>query len=259
MTKSFRLLAFFILGSTLISLNSCHITKGVDGVAGERGADGFSQTNKIRGDGNIVLQSRNIAEIFEKIEVSKGIQLILTQSEKSAVSVETDENLQAVITTTVENGTMIITSNAPFSTNEGVIVHASIPQINGLKSSSGASVKSTNTLKTKSLIVDSSSGSNVTIDVDTDFISLESSSGSTIKVGGKAIKVETESSSGSSILAGKLIANEVISQTSSGSTTIVNPVESLIAKASSGSEVKYYNVPKNLEKKESSGGSISKE
>lgn len=259
MTKRFRSLMFVVLSQILLLLSSCHISRGINGVDGQPGTDGISQTKRVKGDGNIVLQNRNITESFDKFEVNKGIELILTQSENKSVSVETDENLQAVITTTVENGTLMVTSNAPFNANKGVIVRVSLSQISGLKSSSGSSVKSTNTLKTKSLIVDSSSGSNVAIDVDAEFISLESSSGSTIKMGGKAVKLETTSSSGSSILAGKLIANEVLSQTSSGSTTVVHPVESLIAKASSGSQVKYYNIPKNLEKKESSGGSISKE
>lgn len=259
MTNKFRLLVFVILSQILLLLSSCHISRRINGVDGQPGADGISQTNRVKGDGNIVLQNRNITEIFDKVEVNKGIELILTQSERKSVSVETDENLQAVITTTVENGTLMVTSNAPYNTKESVIVRVSLSQISGLRSSSGATVKSTNTLRTDSLMVDSSSGSNVAIDVEADFISLESSSGSTVKVGGKATKVETTSSSGSSILAGKLIANEVLSQTSSGSTSIVHPVESLIAKASSGSQVKYYNIPRNLEKKESSGGSISKE
>ncbi len=259
MTKSFRILAFLIFVPTLLLLNSCHITKGVDGVDGEYGNSATSENKRVIGNGNIIIKNRNIVESYEKIEVNKGINLIVTQSDKNDLTVETDENIQAIITTTVENGTLIISANAPFKTDESPTVHVNVSQVSGLISSSGSSIKSTNPLKSKSLKLDSSSGSEMVLDVETDFIAIESSSGSSIKVGGKAAKVETDSSSGSSILAGKLIAGEVISQTSSGSTTIVNPVESLIAKASSGSQVKYYSVPKNLEKKESSGGSISKE
>lgn len=136
-------------------------------------------------------------------------------------------------------------------------VNVSVPIITGLKSKSGSSIKSANTLKSTSLIVDSSSGSEIEIDVEADYISLESSSGSEIEVTGKALKAETSSSSGSDIDASKLLANEVFSQSSSGSTTKVNPILSLNAKATSGSDIKYKNVPKKLEKTENSGGTIS--
>ncbi len=209
------------------------------------------------GNGTITTQSRTISEKFEQIQVSSGISLIVSQSDVTSVEVETDENIQPLIITKVENGVLIIKTDDSFDATKGPEVRVSLPFITSLKSSSGASVKNGTTLKSTSLSVDSSSGSKVVLDVEADFISLESSSGSSIEVTGKAIKAETASSSGSNINAGKLMANEVFAQTSSGSSTKVYPIISLKAKASSGSDIRYKNVPKTLEKEESSGGSIS--
>jgi hypothetical protein len=209
------------------------------------------------GNGFVVTQVRNVTETFDKIEVNTGLDLIVTQSNTASVEVETDENIQALITTKVANGVLIVTSEESFNTSAGPKVSVSLPFVSGLKSGSGATIKSGNVLISNSLIVDASSGSSIELDVEADYISLESSSGSKIKVSGKALKAETASSSGSTISAGKLMANDVFSQASAGSRTKIFPIVSLKAKASSGSKIQYSNVPKKIEKEESSGGSIS--
>jgi hypothetical protein len=211
-----------------------------------------------KGNGNIVTQTRTITESFEKIKVNSGLEVIVSQEDVRLVEVETDENIQPMITTVVENGVLIISSNGNYETDETPIVRVSLPIISSLKSSSGATIISGNTLKSNSLEVKSSSGSQAELDVEADYISIESSSGSSIEVKGKALKAETSSSSGSSIDGGSLMANDIFAQTSSGSSTTVFPILSLNAKASSGSEITYTNIPKKLEKTESSGGSINK-
>ena len=211
-----------------------------------------------KGDGNVTTQTRSIAENFEKIEVNSGLDVIVTQNDATSVTVEIDENLQSYITTKVVNGVLIVSTSGQFNSTEDPVIRVNLPVISGLKSTSGATLKSGNTLKTTSLKVESTSGSEIQLDVEADYISMESTSGSDIEVTGKALKVETSSTSGSDIDAGKLIANEVFSQSSSGSSTKVHPVLILKGKATSGSDIEYLNVPKKLEKEENSGGSVSK-
>lgn len=258
MKKSIRLLVVLILGTTLFTMTSCHTTYSTRGSNGYNGKEGTS-SKKIKGNGIPISQNRTVEGTFEKIEVSAGIDLMVSQNETFSISVLTDENVQSLISTKLENGVLVVTSLGSFSTVKSPEVRVSLPIISGLQSSSGAYIKGVNTLKSKSLILSSSSGSDIKLDVDVDFISLESTSGSDIEVTGKALKVETSSSSGSDIDAGNLMANEVFAQVSSGSSTKVYPIILLNAKASSGGDITYKNVPKRLEKEESSGGSISKD
>jgi hypothetical protein len=231
------LLLFFIS----VSVASCRYSIDIDGV---------------KGNGNMNTQTRLIREKFEKIEVDSGIDLIVTQSEVPSVVVETDDNIQLLITTKVENGVLIVSANSQYNTEMSPQVRVSLPFITGLSATSGATINNRNTLKSSSLAVSSTSGSEIKLNVEADYISMESSSGSELEVSGKALKAETSSTSGSSLEAGKLMANEVFAQVSSGSSTTVYPIVSLKAKASSGGSISYTNVPKKLEKEESSGGSI---
>ena len=213
--------------------------------------------NGINGSGNITTETRTITEDFKSIDVSSGIELILEQSDNKFISVKTDDNLQKLIITKVENGVLIISSEKGYDTNDAPIVKVRMPAINGLESSSGASILSKNTLITNNIVVKSTSGSEINIAVEADFITIESSSGSSIEVSGKALKLETSSSSGSSIDAKKLMVNEVISQASSGSNTEISPILSLKGTASSGSSIDYYKRPNSIIKEENSGGSDS--
>jgi len=211
------------------------------------------------GSGNITNETRNITEDFTKIEVSHGIEVIVSQSDTKSVSVEADDNLQKLIVTRVENGVLFIEAKESYNSTDTPTVTVKLPVINGLTSTSGASISSSTTLVTETIDVKSSSGSSIAISVEADMISLETTSGSTMEVSGKALKLETSASSGSVIDAEKLQANEVTSQGTSGSTTDVSPIVSLSGKASSGASIGYHKLPKTISKEESSGGSVSEE
>lgn len=215
--------------------------------------------NGKEGSGNIVEQTRNITEDFKFIEVSTGVEVIVEQSDTKSVVVETDDNLQELIITKVENGILYVKSSEGYNSTETPKIKVKMPVISGLSTTSGSTIKSKNKLITENIAVKSSSGSEIDIEVEADHITIETTSGSTAEVSGKAIKLETSSSSGSSLDASDLLTNDVISQSTSGSSTTVSPILSLDGKASSGSSIVYKNVPKTLTKEETSGGGVSKE
>lgn len=215
--------------------------------------------NGIKGSGNIITETRAVNQDFKKIEVSRGIKVIVEQSDNKSITVETDDNLQQHIITKIENGVLIIESDESYNTNETPVVNVKMPVTNGLSANSGSEIISSNTLITEKIDVKSSSGSEIKIAVEADDIKIESSSGSSVEASGKALKLDTVASSGSEINAKNLMTNEIISQASSGSSTDVFPVLKLVAKASSGSSINYHNVPKTVSKEENSGGSVDQE
>lgn len=213
----------------------------------------------VNGSGNITTETRTVNQNFKAIEVSTGIKVIVEQSDKKAIMVETDDNLQKHITTKIENDILIIESDKNYNSTKTPLVSVKMPIISGLNANSGSKITNLGTVITENIYLESSSGSTININVEADNISIKSSSGSGVEASGKALKLETTASSGSNINAEKLMANEVISQTSSGSSTSVYPIIKLDAKASSGSNINYHNIPKSVSKKETLGGSIEQE
>lgn len=213
----------------------------------------------ITGSGHVTTEKRNVDGDFKSIEVSNAIDLIIEQSDKIEIIVEADDNLQKSITTTVENGVLIIACDYnSFINIESKKVMVKMPIIESLRASSASSITSANTIKGENINLRTSSASNINLNIESDYIECKASSGSSITIEGMALNMEATASSGSDIDAKDLLANEVNAVASSGATISVHPIVSLKAKASSGSNVDYNTTPKSLEKRSSSGASIDK-
>ena len=234
---------FIIIILTALLFASCNLTTG---------------GRSINGSGHVTTEKRIVNGGFKSIEVGNAIDLVIEQSDKVEIIVEADDNLQKEITTTVENGKLVIACNYnSFKniTSKKVIVRA--PIIEAIEASSAATVNSKFVIKSSIFKVDASSAATLDLNIESEKIICDSGSGSSIQIKGKAIRLETSSSSGSSINADDLLANDIIANASSGSIQSLHPLVSLDAEASSGASISYKNNPKKLKKEESSGGSIS--
>ncbi|GAA4775501.1 MULTISPECIES: head GIN domain-containing protein [Flavobacterium] len=211
----------------------------------------------ITGSGNVVSKERKV-ENFTKIELKRGLDCEVKQSDSFKVVVVADDNLQEGIKTKVENGTLIIDSEyGNYNNVKSKTIQVFMPVIDVLETTSGSSLKTIGTIKGNNIHLKSSSGSSLDAEVESENLTLESTSGSTLTASGKAIELNTLSSSGSAIDATNLLANNINSQSSSGSNTEVSPILLLKAQASSGSSIEYVKTPKTISKQESSGGSVS--
>ncbi|MBU3822835.1 DUF2807 domain-containing protein [Flavobacteriaceae bacterium XHP0103] len=229
----------------------------------------------IKGNGNVVEETRPLNGSFNAIKATEGLQVYLTQSDNESVLVEADENLQKLIIAEVVDNTLKIHTKENIGWAEAKKVYVNFKNISNIASSSGSNVHTTNTINANNLTVESSSGSNISLDiktnslsceassgssiklnVDTSSLSCESSSGSNIIITGKTTKLIAEASSGSGIRAGDLIAESSQVNASSGSNITVNTSKELVAKASSGAGINYYGNPEKVEKQGGVSGSI---
>lgn len=211
----------------------------------------------IKGNGEVVSEDRTISSNFSEIIVQQGIQVYLTQGNSTSLKVEADENILDILRTEVKNNQLKIyfDKNVYKASSKNVYVTAN--NITKIETSSGAAVKTENTIDTKSLNLDSSSGSYIKIYVNADNISSSSSSGAGIHIYGKSKQFSASASSGSSIDADKLETINTTAQASSGANINVNVTGKLTANASSGGDIDYEGSPTQVNKNTSSGGSIS--
>ncbi|MGZ5211267.1 MAG: DUF4252 domain-containing protein, partial [Kaistella sp.] len=104
-------------------------------------------TENISSDG--VTQVRNVGK-FTGVSVSNGIKVNFTQGNNQSVVVDTDANLQQYVSTTVENGILVIslknTNNKKLKFNK-LTVTVEAPRLASVKVSSGALLTTLNTVK----------------------------------------------------------------------------------------------------------------
>lgn len=209
------------------------------------------------GNGHVVEQNRKVSS-FDEIKVSRGINVYISQGNEIKVVVKADENLLDVIRTEVDNHTLKITTTENIRRATSKKVYVTLPEISGISAVAGSNVFSENVLRSKSLEISGSAGSNVKLEVDAEKINASASAGSNIKLEGKAGAFTGKASSGANIKAEELSAKECNAGVSSGANLWITVSNDLDAHASSGGNIIYYGQPKSTNIESSSGGNIVK-
>lgn len=212
--------------------------------------------NGIKGNGEVVTETRNFTGDFNQIEVAAGINAYLTQENSQKVVVEADSNLQDIIITEVEDGVLHVYAEKNIFRAKSKKVYISATDLERLKVSSGANLKTENTLKGDELDVRVSSGANAKLFLEYHTVTCDASSGANAKLEGNAGQVILEASSGANLKAKDLRAKISEAKASSGANISLYATEKLDAKASSGGNISYDGEPKEVNKDSSSGGDI---
>lgn len=210
----------------------------------------------VNGNGNVVTSERELNGSFNQIDASRGLDVVLTQGSYEQVSVEADENLQDIIVTKVEGDVLKITTTENIASSSSKTVYVSFDDLSRIEASSGSYVSSKNTITADNLDIDSSSGSDLKLNLQTSQLTCDSSSGSNLKLSGKATSVVARASSGSGISASDLSTESADVKATSGANISVNTSKKLTAHANSGGNVSYYGNPEIVNNNESVSGSI---
>ena len=206
-------------------------------------------------------QPRNVSG-FTGISVATGIEAELTQGNEDAVSVSaSDDKLLEGLKTEVINGVLKIYYDSKMKNNNfkhrKIQVFVTYKSINKLSGSSGASIKTTNTINGAALSFDMSSGAQFSGDIKTTDLTIDQSSGAVSKVSGNATSVKADISSGSIFTGPDLTSDNCKVSASSGAVLKIGVTTKLTARASSGGVVNYKGSPE-VDKSVSSGGVVSK-
>lgn len=210
----------------------------------------------VKGNGEVVTDTREITEKFTVVSASEGIDVHITQTSKFNIEVEADENVIDLIGTDIKDGKLRIHAkkNIGRATKK---VYVSLPEVTGLRSSSGAHLDVEGSIKADKLEIDSSSGSIVEVEVVADDLEIDASSGANINLSGRANMLYVDGSSGANISAKDLKSKICDADASSGSNISVNVSERLTADASSGANIAYAGDP-TVKKNKSVSGSVHK-
>ncbi len=210
----------------------------------------------VKGNRNVVTQDRNISSDFDAIHVSYGIQVKLTMGSTTSLTVEADENLHDIIRTEVEDGVLRIYAEKNIFSSKKRTVYLTAVEMSEIKATSGASVVSKNSIKTEDMVVKTTSGASINLDLEAVNISCSSTSGSNIRLEGTAEKLIASATSGANLSAKRLEVKVCEAKATSGSVMSVYATEELDASATSGGNISCSGNPEIVKKSSSSGGSI---
>lgn len=207
-------------------------------------------------------QQRNVSG-FSGISVATGIEAEITQGNEESVSISaSDDKYLENIKTEVVNGVLKIYYEAPnkkwgYDKNRKIQAVVTYKSISKLLGSSGASIKTKNTISGSTLLLDMSSGAQFKGEVKATDLTIDQSSGAISKVSGSATSVTADVSSGSIFTGSDLSSDNCKASASSGAILKIGVSAKLTARASSGGVVNYKGNP-DVDKSVSSGGVVSK-
>jgi hypothetical protein len=219
----------------------------------------FAQDKTVINDKNAV--PRNVKE-FHAIKVSDGIDMYLSYGDEAAAVSASEIKYRDRIKTEVEDGVLKIwydrdaASQLLFTNKRNLKAYVSYKNLNKITGSSGADVLVDGVIKSNSLSITISSGSDFKGNVDVNELTVDQSSGSDVKIGGRANRVSIETSSGSDFKGFNLTTDVCTAKASSGSDIAITVNKELNAHASSGSDISYKGNP-SVTRSKSSGGSVN--
>ncbi|WP_430908067.1 head GIN domain-containing protein [Maribacter sp. 2-571] len=201
--------------------------------------NGESWGSGTKGNGSVTTESRSVSEDFTEITAQEGLMVYVTQADEFKIEVEADENILELIGTDISNGRLKVHArkNIGRATKN---VYVSLPDVSALKSSSGAHLKTKNTIVGDRIEIDASSGANLFIDLDADDVEVDASSGANLEIVGTTDQADFDISSGSNVNAKDFESNTCEAEASSGANLKIYVTEALVANASSGGNISYY-------------------
>ncbi len=182
---------------------------------------------------------------FHAIEVSAGIQVIITKGDKEELAVAaSDKELINKVETVVKNGVLKISRQSDWKfwenfKNPRIKVYVSYTNLDGLEASSGASIKGSG--------------------IDLNKLFVHQSSGAFIELSGSADNLEVSGNSGSQFNGYDLKTVTCNADVNSGANIKVNVSKEISAKANSGGSIRYKGDGSIRDINVNSGGSVKKQ
>jgi hypothetical protein len=222
----------------------------------------FAQPNQVFIDPKATM--RTLTGTFNKVNVSSGIKLVLTQGNELALAISvSDDKYERMLKTVVENGELKIwfdnNNSWKKDHNRKITVYLSCKMIESIKGSSGAFVKLVNEIAGNQMSLSFSSGARLVGKLQIKNLDADVSSGAAIDVSGTALDLSVAASSGASFKGYGLISQNCTTTVSSGAMVWVFAEKNLSVSASSGAQVKYKGNAVMKKKSLSSGGSVKHE
>ncbi len=217
----------------------------------------WEMAESVSGNGDVVTEERDVPG-FNGLSVAAGIDVYISQGDEEHLKVITDENLQDVIRTEVNDDVLKIYAAKNIRRAESKKVYVEYENLNMIKVSSAGDVKGENTLNTRDLKIRLSSAGDLVLDVRAKEIDIDISSSGNARLSGKTGLLEADLSSAGDLNAFDLEA-EIgdISVSSAGDAKVFITGEASFRSSSAG-DIIYKGNPEIRQIRTSSSGNIRK-
>ncbi len=199
---------------------------------------------------------------FDKLRVSGGITVKLIKSNDTKADIDMQRGDYDDLITEVKGDVLTIKFKSKMlnwgNNNGKATIDLYYSSLESIDASAGCTIRGDDVIRSQDMDIDVSSGSTVSVEVETGDLTVDVSSGATCSLSGSADDQEVDVSSGASYRGRELASKYTNVDASSGSSATVWASERLVADASSGATIRYKGNPKkkDVDSGKWSGGSV---
>ncbi len=197
---------------------------------------------------------------FNKIEVSGGFNVILTQGTVEKLTIVADDDILPKIITEVRGGTLIIRleNNTWNKNTKNLTAELTFIHLDGIDVSGAVKITGTNPMKFSKLKIEGSGASKIDLNLTATRLDCNFSGASEITLKGNAPEFEVDLSGASNLEALDFLTRKCNIECSGASDARVYATESLNVEGSGASKITYTGNPSNLDSDMSGASKISK-
>jgi hypothetical protein len=197
---------------------------------------------------------------FNKIEVSGGFSVILTQGTVEKLTIEADDDILPKIITEVRGGTLIIKlENNTWNKNiKNLAAELTFINLDGIDVSGAVKITGTNPMKFSDLKIDGSGATKINLNLSATRLSCDFSGASEITFKGNAPEFEVDLSGASNLDALEFLTRKCSIDCSGASDARVYATETLKVEGSGASKITYTGNPSNIDSDISGASKIRK-
>jgi putative autotransporter adhesin-like protein len=209
----------------------------------------------LHGSGVAKTETRDVGS-YSEIEVGSAIQLDVTVGEPTSLVVTADDNVLPLVRTEVAGDRLKIYLDNSLSTNIGVQVRASTPELTSLVGSGATKVNATGVTGEK-FQIELHGASTGELSSNAEVMDVTLSGASRGILAGSCKELIVECSGASQMNAADFTADTVTAELSGASSAQLNAKEELTAEASGASHLRYAGQPAKLTKQASGASTVS--
>lgn len=214
----------------------------------------------VAGNGNIIKEKRDISD-FTKVSVSGPLTVTLTHDTTGKISLEGDENILAIITTEVTNGTLVITPKdgqhiKPSSTSK-IKIKVPYALLNNIALSGCGTITSKGTVNSQKLKATVDGPGSIDILISSTEAEAWILGAGNINISGNAEKFTCKIVGSGTVMAYDLSAKEVRASISGSGEAKVNSTEILTGRITGTGNIAFDGEPGNTDLKYMGSGTYS--
>jgi hypothetical protein len=155
------------------------------------------------GNGTITTEQRQVGT-FQGVEFEGAYEVVLTQGPTTDVRIETDNNLLEHITTTIEKGRLIVSSEGNLSPTKAIKVYITNPNFNAVNVAGSAHVRSTTPITSDKLSFDLAGSGDYDLEIHVKKLASDIAGSGSIKLTGDAASHSIDIAGSGDLLADSL-------------------------------------------------------